>query len=269
MPCAKVRFLGISVNPLTREQLLEFFTASIEEQARVVVGTHNMHSAYLAQSNRSFREFYDNCNLVYVDGMFLVWIAQALGQPVRAEHRVAFLDWYDEFFHLAATRKWRIFYLGGAPESSRGFEDILQRNYPGIQAAVHHGYVRELNVKALCDQINGFKPHALFIGMGMLIQEKFILDALPYLKTNLVFAGGAMLEYLTGEKKAAPRWMGPMGLEWIFRLVHEPRRLGYRYLVEPVKLAPVFLRELLQGKTRAGRNFVPKPKDQLGCKSEE
>jgi N-acetylglucosaminyldiphosphoundecaprenol N-acetyl-beta-D-mannosaminyltransferase len=209
------------------------------------------------QTDNSLREFYKHCSLIYVDGMALVWMAQALGHPVRAEHRVAFLDWYDEFFHLAATRKWRIFYLGGAPESSQGFEDALRKKYPGIEAAVHHGYVREFNVKALCDRINEFNPHVLLVGMGMTIQEKFILDALPYLKANLVFAGGAMLEYLTGEQKPAPRWMGRMGLEWLFRLVQAPRRLGHRYLVEPVKLLPIFLRELLQARTRARKNFAP------------
>ncbi len=265
----KVRFVGISVNPVTKEQLLEFFRTSIEQQTTTVVGAHNMHSLYLSQSDKSIREFYRVCDLAYVDGMPLVWMAEALDLPISSEHRVAFLDWYNEFFQLAASNKWRIFYLGGAAASSAGFLKVLQEKYPGIEASVHHGYVRDYNVETLCKHINSFKPHAVLVGMGMPIQEKFIVDALPYLKTNLVFAGGAMLEYLTGEEKAAPRWMGPLGLEWLYRLLHQPKRLAYRYLVEPTKIFPLFLRELFQGKDYVGKPFVAKPEEILGYRVEK
>jgi N-acetylglucosaminyldiphosphoundecaprenol N-acetyl-beta-D-mannosaminyltransferase len=265
----KVRLVGISVNPVTKDQLLDFFRTSIEKQHKAVVGAHNMHSVYLAQSDKSIREFYKICDLAYVDGMPLVWMAEALDLPISSEHRVAFLDWYDDFFRMAAANKWRLFYLGGAAESSKGFENVLQEKYPGLQASVHHGYVRDFDVQTLCKQINKFKPHAVFVGMGMPIQEKFIVDALPFLKTNLIFAGGAMLEYLTGEECAAPRWMGPMGLEWLYRLVHSPKRLAYRYLVEPTKLFPLFVRELLQGREYENKRFMTKPEEALVCKAEK
>lgn len=247
----KVSFAGISVNPITKEQLLDFFRTGIEDRHQVVVGAHNMHSMHLTQSNRSIQSFYEICDLAYVDGMPLVWIANALDLPIGRQHRVAFLDWHDEFFRMAVEHKWRIFYLGGAPECSLTFERILAERYPGIAARVHHGYVRDMDIRSLCREINGFEPHVLLVGMGMPIQEKWIVDALPYLNANLIFAGGAMLEYLSGEEKAAPRWMGPLGLEWLYRLIHQPKRLGYRYLVEPMKLAPVILKEL-SGKKRRG-----------------
>jgi N-acetylglucosaminyldiphosphoundecaprenol N-acetyl-beta-D-mannosaminyltransferase len=265
----KVRLVGISVNLVTKNQLLDFFRTSIEHQTKAVVGAHNMHSVYLAQSDKSIRDFYEICDLAYVDGMPLVWMAEALDLPISSEHRVAFLDWYDDFFRMAAANKWRLFYLGGAAESSKNFEKVLHDRYPGLQASVHHGYVREHDVECLCNHINKFKPHAVFVGMGMPIQEKFIVDALPFLKTNLIFAGGAMLEYLTGEERAAPRWMGPLGLEWLYRLVHSPKRLAYRYLVEPTKIFPLFLRELFQDKNYVSKSFIPKPEEALVCKADK
>ena len=87
--------------------------------------------------------------------------------------------------------------------------------------------------------------------MGMPLQEAWIVAALPFLKTNLVFAGGAMLEYLTGEQKAAPRWLGPIGMEWLYRLACRPKSLYYRYLIEPFTLLPLIIRKLREGRDYA------------------
>lgn len=262
------RFMHIAVNPITQAELLDFFGTTIKSKSQAVIGAHNMHSVHLVQHNAAIRAFYEICDLAYIDGMPLVWAARALGLPVAKHQRVAFLDWHDEFFRTAVLRNWRIFYLGGTPESSPGFKRILEQRYPGIRAEVHHGYVSDFDIRQLCGRINAFEPHALLVGMGMPIQEKWIVDALPHLKANLVFAGGAMLEYLTGEEKAAPRWMGPFGIEWLYRLVHQPRRLGYRYLIEPLTILPIFLREWLR-KKNPFRDTYTKPGEALGYKSND
>ncbi len=251
MKLETIRFLDISVNPITRAELLEFFRRSIEGNATAVVGAHNVHSLSLAQNNQSMQAFYMRCDLAYVDGMPLVWLARALGLSLGKIHRVPFLDWYDEFFQQASKNGWKLFYLGGSPESSAGFDLILKQRYPGIQVRIHHGYVSGVGVESLCELINEFQPNALFVGMGMPLQEAWIVEALPYLKTNLVFAGGAMLEYLTGEQKAAPRWLGPLGMEWLYRLACRPKSLYYRYLIEPFTLLPLIIRKL-----REGRNYA-------------
>ena len=89
-----------------------------------------------------------------------------------------------------------------------------------------------------------FKPHILFVGMGMPRQESWIATVFYDLPACVVFSVGAAFDYEAGVQKSAPRWMGRVGLEWAYRLLHDPRRLFHRYCVEPWSLAPLALREL-------------------------
>ena len=108
-------------------------------------------------------------------------------------------------------------------------------------------------------QIDEFKPHVLFVGMGMPRQEAWLLDHAQHLPPCVTFSVGAAFDYEAGVQRAAPRWMGRVGVEWLFRLAHDPRRLFARYCIEPWSLVPVIMADIVTA-IRAGRLFrAPKP----------
>jgi N-acetylglucosaminyldiphosphoundecaprenol N-acetyl-beta-D-mannosaminyltransferase len=134
----------------------------------------------------------------------------------------------------------------------------LNEAYPNAKIEVRHGYFDAAlgsadNVKLLT-QISEFKPQILFVGMGMPRQELWLTNHASQLPTCVTFSVGAAFDYEAGVQRAAPRWMGQLGIEWLFRLVHDPRRLFVRYCVEPWTLLPVMASDIVAA-LRAGRLF--------------
>ena len=118
----------------------------------------------------------------------------------------------------------------------------LTRRWPGLQVDTHDGYF-DLDDDRRCsevvDRINAARPDILFVGMGMPKQEVFVNRYGSRLAVPVIGLGGAAFAYLAGEQAAPPRWMGRHGLEWLYRLCADPRRLAGRYVVEPLLLAAV------------------------------
>ena len=139
-------------------------------------------------------------------------------------------------------------YVGGEPTVVKRARERLAAIYPGADIKVRDGFFvatpgsRDNTV--VVNEVNAFKPHILFVGMGMPRQELWILDNLDALPDCAIFSVGAAFDYEAGEQKAAPRWMGRMGIEWLFRLVHDPKRLARRYLIEPWSLSHLIAADL-------------------------
>jgi N-acetylglucosaminyldiphosphoundecaprenol N-acetyl-beta-D-mannosaminyltransferase len=139
--------------------------------------------------------------------------------------------------HKAAESGWRVYYLG-AEESvlQRGLANI-RAQCPGISITGHNGYFDPRpdhpENNAIVQDINAYRPHVLVVGMGMGRQERWIMDNLDRLEVNGIGTSGACIEYFAGAVPTPPRWLGPIGLEWLYRLCTNPRRFAWRYLVEP------------------------------------
>jgi N-acetylglucosaminyldiphosphoundecaprenol N-acetyl-beta-D-mannosaminyltransferase len=147
------------------------------------------------------------------------------------------VDWTAPLMAAAAQQGWRIFYLGGKPGVAETGAKILQERFPGLKIVTVDGYfdVRPESSEnlAILEQINAYKPHILMVGMSMPRQEGWVLDNFERLNTNAILTAGATLDYVAGAVPTPPRWAGKLGLEWLFRLMAEPKRLWRRYLVEP------------------------------------
>jgi N-acetylglucosaminyldiphosphoundecaprenol N-acetyl-beta-D-mannosaminyltransferase len=117
----------------------------------------------------------------------------------------------------------------------------------------HHGYYQKngaVNDQVL-DLIHKAKPNILFVGFGMPMQEEWIEHNMERLQTNVIFPSGSMIEYIAGNKRPAPLWMANHGMEWVYRLIQEPRRLMGRYLIgNPAFVFQVLLQAKKGGGTR-------------------
>lgn len=249
-----IAFLGIKIDLITPYRLLDLVSDCISSQRKIVIASHNLHSLCLHSGTpsdaESLRRFYDDTDYTLADGMSMVLLGRLMGHRISAQHRIAYNDWLPIMLPFAVDSGWRIFYLGSTPEAAAKGAEILLARYPEVQLKVRHGhfdarYQSASNAKVVAE-ISAYRPHILFVGMGMPRQERWIHENLNDLDANVILPSGATLDYIAGAKRMAPRWMGKLGLEWAFRLATEPRRLAFRYLAEPWGLLGSVLRNSLE-----------------------
>jgi N-acetylglucosaminyldiphosphoundecaprenol N-acetyl-beta-D-mannosaminyltransferase len=140
--------------------------------------------------------------------------------------------------------------VGSKPGVAERGANMFRRQFAGLQISTSHGYFEaksgSFENRRKLELINNYQPNILFVGMGSPRQERWIVDNLEHIKANVVIAVGKCMDYHAGETPTAPRWMGPLLLEWLFRLLSEPRRLWKRYLLEPWFLLAWMLREWIK-----------------------
>ncbi len=236
-PEERVRALGGEMDLVRAEEVLWFTSQKIAAGQRAIVANHNLHSLYLLRREPMVRAFFRRADLIEVDSTPLIHWLRLIGRHSRPFHRCTYLDWRDAFWTLASEQGWRVFYLGGAPGVAQTAAESLTARYRGLKLAVRDGYFDAApgsdDNAAVLRQIEDFAPQVLFVGMGMPRQEIWISQNVPKLPNCVMFSVGAAFDYEAGVQTAAPRWMGARGLEWLFRLAHDPRRLFVRYCVEP------------------------------------
>lgn len=236
--------LGVQVHALTIPDLNAQIAQAVADGQMRVIGNHNLHSVYLNSRDEKMRRFNRQADLIHIDGMPLVVWGRLLGYPLRAEHRVTFMDWVWSLMEEAARQGWRVFYLGGKPGVAERAAQVLRARYPGLCIETRHGYFEPAENEAILAQIAAFAPQVLMVGMGMPRQEHWVLDNREGIRANAVLLSGACFDYIAGAVPTPPRWMGRLGLEWLFRLATEPARLAKRYLVEPWSIIPLALKDL-------------------------
>ena len=255
----RLKVLGGEVDAVTPAQVLELADRRIGERVPAVIANHNLHSLYLLRRTAAMRAFYARADLIEADSTPMILWARLLGLPISRRHRCTYLDWREAFWAMACKRGWRIFYLGGEPGIALTGAEMIARRWPGVSITVRHGRFDARhdgpdNAAVLAD-IAAARPDVLFVGMGMPRQEAWIIENLDRLGPCVVFSVGAAFDYEAGAIPTPPRWTGRVGLEWLFRLASEPRRLFHRYMVEPWSLIGPAIGDLAEATLRrAGRS---------------
>ena len=229
--------LGVRVNPLSAEELTAYVSWAVESGGQRIVAHHNLHSIYLHQRDSKLETFYERADCCPIDGMPLVLAGRLVGLPLRRVHRVTYIDWMPGLMEQAARNGWRVTYLGSTPEAlSRGI-DVLSRQHPKLQISGLSGYFDanpgSADNATILHWIREKRPHLLLVGMGMPRQEHWVLENLSRLPACVILTCGAALDLVAGVIPIPPRWAGRWSLEWMFRLLAEPRKVWRRYLVEP------------------------------------
>jgi len=258
----RVRLLGQTVDLVRPEEVLHHVETWVAARRKVVIANHNLNSLALLGRNPELARFYDRADLVEVDSTPLIQFARLLGLQGRGFHRCTYLDWRDHFWSVADRKGWRVLYLGGERSVVERARESLSAAYPGTDIRVRDGYFDatrgSVDNAAILAEARAFDPHILFVGMGMPRQELWILDHLDALPDCAIFSVGAAFDYEAGAQKAAPRWMGRMGVEWLFRLANDPRRLARRYLIEPWSLSRLVVADVMTA-IRTRRTAVTEP----------
>jgi N-acetylglucosaminyldiphosphoundecaprenol N-acetyl-beta-D-mannosaminyltransferase len=248
-PEERVELLGGVMDLVKPAEVLHFAHARIAAKEKAIVANHNLHSLYLLRRDEALRAFYRKSDLIEVDSIPLIAWARLVGRPSRRFHRCTYLDWRGDFWSWAQQNGLRVFFVGGRPGVADTAATKIRAEWPGLELQTHHGYFDvqpgSAENDAVVQAIADFAPDILLVGMGMPIQETWILrnhDALP---SCVMFTVGGAFDYEAGVHLTCPRWAGQLGLEWLFRLATNPA-LFHRYAVEPWSLVVPAIKDLVR-----------------------
>ena len=236
--------LGFFAHPGTLEEYLALSKQSIEQSLSTTVLYHNLHSLYSYFTDKTLREHYQNTTIL-VDGMPVIWIMQLFRIPVTRSHRITYVDFIMPLMEQARDNNWTVFHVGQQSAVQQDALEIIRRDVTGINIVGHDGYfdqsAHSSESLAVIEQMNAANSDIVLVGFGAPKQEAWIHAHRDLIHASVVFSCGACMEYVAGAVKTPPRWMGRTGLEWSFRLIENPRRFAFRYLVEPVLLGCILL----------------------------
>jgi N-acetylglucosaminyldiphosphoundecaprenol N-acetyl-beta-D-mannosaminyltransferase len=244
----RLRIGKLWVDVLRFEEALDAVEALVRKGQGGNVFTPNVDHVVMVESNEAFAQAYSRAALCLADGMPLVWGSRLLGLPLP--ERVAGSDLVLPLLERAAQRQWRVFFLGANEGvADKAAEVVRQRfgtNVVGTDAPrITLGDTAQLD--RIGAQLNAAQPHLVLMAFGAPKQE-FLMDALADRVRPAVCLGiGASLDFIAGTVKRAPAFMRRSGLEWLYRLGQEPRRLWRRYLINDPLFAAILMRTLRDG----------------------
>jgi N-acetylglucosaminyldiphosphoundecaprenol N-acetyl-beta-D-mannosaminyltransferase len=217
------------------------------ERCRYIAVT-GMHGVTEAQHDGRFRDLLNAADLVVADGYPLVWLGRRKGFA-QMKRRVYGPELMEAFCQETARKRYRHFFYGGAPGVAVDLASQFAARYPGLAVAgVYSPPFRALTAEEdqqVVATINIARADIVWVGLSTPKQERWMFEHRDQLRVPVLVGVGAAFDFHTGRTKQAPTWMRENGLEWLFRLIQEPRRLWRRYLVHGSEFAVLVLLELL------------------------
>jgi N-acetylglucosaminyldiphosphoundecaprenol N-acetyl-beta-D-mannosaminyltransferase len=230
----KFRVLGVNVDAVQIPDVIAQMESWIAEHT----GSHfiavaGMHGVTEAQRDPAFKRILNGADLVVPDGMPLVWLARRRAIPLK--RRVYGPELMIDFCHGTTAKGYRHFLYGGDPVVVGNLAAVLRQRYPGIVIAEAYSPpfrpLTEAEETEITNRLNGSAIDVLWVALGCPRQERWMHVHRDKLRVPVMVGVGAAFDFIAGAKRQAPRWMREIGLEWLFRLLQEPRRLWHRYIV--------------------------------------
>jgi N-acetylglucosaminyldiphosphoundecaprenol N-acetyl-beta-D-mannosaminyltransferase len=242
-PTVRVNVLGIGVSAINLTEALVRITRALECKEKGYVCVTGVHGVSEAQSNPMFRDILNRAFLCTPDGVPLVWVGR--WQGARGMDRVYGPDLMLAMMELSERTGWRHFFYGGTNGTAEMLKGKLLARFPKLQiAGVYEPPFRPLNreeLEQLQEKVRRARPDVMWIGLSTPKQERFMAEHLEKLEVTLMFGVGAAFDFHAGTLRQAPGWMQRAGLEWLYRVYREPRRLWKRYLKNnPLFVARIF-----------------------------
>ena len=253
-----IALLGVAFDNLTLRECVDRIEEMIASRRSHYVVTANVD--FLAQARRDLelQHILLNAPLVLCDGTPLVWASRLFGNPLP--ERVAGADVVPELIRVAAERQYRLFFLGATEEANTEAIARLRARFPGLQIEHYSPPFRplpELDDAEIIRRIRAAQPDLLFVAFGCPKAEKWMAMHYPELGVPVAMGVGATIDFLAGRVKRAPLWMQRGGVEWVYRLGQEPRRLLKRYATDLWYFAGAMVRQCWTMRSRFGAKPSP------------
>ncbi|MEN1759136.1 WecB/TagA/CpsF family glycosyltransferase [Anoxynatronum sibiricum] len=229
-----VKVMGVPINPVTNQQMESLISEMLSEKTTSTLMTPNPEMVMAATTNSELMAALQSADLVIPDGIGLI-IASRL-KNLGLKERVTGIDTMEKVLACCHQQQLSFFLLGGQPGRAEKAVNTIEQKYPGIKVAgCHHGYFQDAEEKGVLEMIRNSSPDVLFVCLGFPRQEIWINQNRSRVSSRLMMGVGGSVDVYAGEVKRAPVFFQKLGIEWLYRLLQEPSRLGR------MSVLPVFL----------------------------
>ena len=225
----KYKLIDQDVWDISNDEINQSVLDAISYNKKIVISNVNANAYYISKDNSDFYEFQKKADIIICDSKW-VQIALKYLYGVWVNHLSYYL-WIPQLYTFCNEKKLKVFLLGTNEENLQKAIKNFSVKYPDIIFESRNGFFNRDNHEneEVISKINSFRPHLLMVGMGMPVQEKWITDNMSKIHANVFTNGGAFIDVFSGQK-VIPKWITSMGVEWLYRLIKEPRRMWKRYL---------------------------------------
>lgn len=239
---ARIKFLNTYIDSLTMQEAVDEAEKLIENPGCSYIVTPNLDHIVMLETDKEFAEIYSNADLILADGKPLIWISKLLKHPIK--EKISGSDFFPRMCKMCAEKRYSIFILGAAEGIADKAAENLCDKFKGLQIAGTYsptfGFEKdEEELKKIKNIIKGTSPDVLAVSLGSPKGEKFLYSHLAEYGVSLGISIGATIDFEAGNIKRAPKWMSDNGLEWLFRITQDPKRLIKRYWNDAVKIIPI------------------------------
>lgn len=239
----KIDFLGIPVDAITMSETVSLVDETISQNKKINHVVINAGKVVSMQKDNRLFESVASCDVINADGQSIVWAARFLGK--KLPERVAGIDLMQQLVHLAYEKGYKCFFFGAKEEVVKKVVAIYTEKYSSpIVAGYRNGYYTKNEEPEVAQQIADSGAQLLFVAITSPRKENFLYKYRDVLSNvNFTMGVGGTFDVISGFTKRAPDWMQNIGLEWFYRLIQEPRRMWYRYLVGNSKFIWAVIKE--------------------------
>ena len=235
----RINFMNVKIDNLNMSEALTKIDVLIQKKRNAFVVTPNVDHIVKLEKDEELQKVYANADLVLADGKPLIWISKYYRTPIK--EKVSGSDLFPKLCELAEKKEYKMFFLGAAEGVAKEAEKNLKERYKKLKIVGTYSptYGFENNhseINEIFNIIHKSKPDILIVALGCPKQEKFIYKYRDDLNVPLSLGLGASLDFEAGNVKRAPRWMADNGLEWLFRIMQEPKRMAKRYFIDDIKI---------------------------------
>lgn len=239
---SRMRFMSIDLDNLTMEEAICEMDQLIQQNKASYVVTPNVDHMVQLEKDEEFKKCYEEASLVLTDGKPLIWISKLYKSPIK--EKISGSDVFPKLCALAEQRGYTMYFLGAAEGVADRAAKNLIKKYSKLKIvgtySPEYGFEKdEKKVKEVVTLVKEAKPDILIVALGAPKQERFIYQNRKELNVPLSLGLGASLDFEAGNVKRAPKWMSDAGLEWLYRIFQEPKRMFKRYFLDAVKIVPM------------------------------
>ncbi len=223
MPVSKVEILGVTVDSLTMTEAVSRVEGFIANKKPALIATANAEMIMNATRDEELKNILNGADMVVPDGAGTVWAAHQLGCDMP--ERVAGYD--QELLRISPSKGYRVYFFGSAPGVADKAKAKAEELYPGIEiCGTRNGYFSEDDEHQIVEDIKAAKPDILLAALGVPKQEKWLSKYKDVLGVPVNIGVGGTLDVMAGVMERAPLWMQKAKLEWLFRGLKQPSRIG-------------------------------------------
>lgn len=241
--------MGIPIMSTSMEEALDLVDESIQNRKNLHIGVVNAAKIVRMQTDAALRDSVFASDVIFADGMAVVWASRILGEPLVG--RIAGIDLMFGILARGDKNHYRIYCLGATDEVVRKVEQEVLRLYPGVSlVGIRNGYFSDDEEQEVAQSIRDARPDVLFVGITSPKKENFLRRWQSFMDVPICHGVGGSFDVMAGKVRRAPEIWQKWGIEWLYRVLQEPRRLWRRYLVTNLKFICLVLKYRIGGQPK-------------------